>query len=121
MTNREEKPFDLRDRTKNFALDVIEVVEHLPQGLTAEVLGERLVARATSVVVDTRVSKRTKSNTDFIAKMSDIEEGVDECDLLIEILETRGLIQSEVAFDLRTEARELIAIVVSSLNKAKAR
>lgn len=121
MSNREEKPFDLRDRTKNFALDVIEVVEGLPQNLTFEVLGERLLRCATGVAVDTRVSKRTKSNSDFIAKMSAIEEGVDECELLLEIMETRGLISSETAFDLRTEASELMAIIISSLNKAKAR
>lgn len=121
MTNREEKPFDLRDRTKNFVLDVIEVVEGLPQGLTCEVLGERLVGCATSVAVNTRVSKRTKSNTDFIVTMNSIEEGVDECQLLLEMLEARDLISAEVAFDLRTEAGELMAIVVSSLNKAKVR
>lgn len=121
MTNREEKPFDLRDRTKNFALDVIEVVENLPQGLTSETIGERLLHCVTSVAVNTRVSKRTKSNSDFIVTMSAIEAGVDECELLLEILETRDLIQSETAFDLRTEASELMAIVISSLNKAKAR
>jgi four helix bundle protein len=121
MTNREEKPFDLRDRTKNFALDVIEVVENLPQGLTSDVLGERLLGCVTSVAVNTRISKRTKSNSDFISKMSVIEEEIDECELLLEILETRELIAAEVAFDLRTEASELLAIVVSSLNKARSR
>ncbi len=116
--NREEKPFDLRDRTKLFALDIIEVVEQLPRTRTADVLGKQLLRCATSVGANTRAAKRAKSNADFISKMGTVEEA-DESEFWLDLLEKRGLIQPETAFDLRAEANELVAIVVASINKAK--
>ncbi|BCM91069.1 hypothetical protein IAD21_02933 [Abditibacteriota bacterium] len=119
--NREQKPFDLRERTKLFALEVIDVVERLPRNRTADVLGKQLLRCATSVGANTRAAKRAKSNADFISKMGTVEEEADECEFWLDLLEKRGLIPSNVATDLRTEANELVAIVVASINKARAK
>jgi len=119
--NSGEKPFDLRDRTKLFALDVIEVVENLPRTRTADVLRRQLLRCATSVGANTRAAKRAKSNADFISKMGTVEEEADESEFWLELLEKRGLISPQSASDLRAEADELVAIVVSSINKAKAK
>jgi four helix bundle protein len=40
---------ELKERTKQFALKVIKVVEMLPRGRTADILGRQLVSAGTSV------------------------------------------------------------------------
>jgi four helix bundle protein len=84
---------DLKQRTKEFALRIIKLVESLPKGRTADVLGKQLLRSGTSVGANYRSACRARSTADFISKMGVVEE----------------------------EADELLAITVSSINTAKKR
>ncbi|MEI6810055.1 MAG: four helix bundle protein, partial [bacterium] len=46
---RDEKPEDLRPRTKRFALDVIRLYATLPKSTEAQVLGRQVLRSGTSV------------------------------------------------------------------------
>ena len=72
--NKEE----LRRRTRAFALDVIRLVDGLPKGRIADVLGGQLLRSGTSVGANYRAACRAKSTADFIAKMGTVEEEADE-------------------------------------------
>ena len=70
---------DLKQRTKSFALRIMGLVECLPVGRTAEVIGRQLLRSGTSVGANYRAACRAKSVADFIAKMGIVEEEADEC------------------------------------------
>jgi four helix bundle protein len=65
---------DLKARTKAFSLRVIRLIESLPAGRTADVIGKQLLRSRTSVGANYRAAWRAKSPADFIAKMGKLEE-----------------------------------------------
>jgi len=112
---------ELRRRTRAFALDVIRLVESLPTGRIADVLGGQLLRSGTSVGANYRAACRAKSTADFIAKMGTVEEEADETAYWTELLVESGLVPFEAVAALMGEADELIAITVSSIKTARAR
>lgn len=109
----------LKQRTKNFALQVIVLVEGLPTGKTAEVIGRQLLRSGTSVGANYRAACRAKSVADFIAKMGIVEEEADECIYWMELLVDARIILMDRLEPLIAEADELVAITVASIRTAK--
>ena len=109
----------LRERTKSFALRIINLVEALPKGRIAEVIGRQLLRSGTSVGANYRSACRAKSPADFIAKMGIVEEETDETVYWLELLVKSGLIQERDIRDLIDEANQLLAMTVSSIKTAK--
>jgi four helix bundle protein len=71
---------DLKERTKEFALNIIGLYSQLPKRREAQVLGDQLLRSGTSVGAHFREAQRAKSNPDFISKieggMQELEETV---------------------------------------------
>lgn len=72
----EENP--LHQRTKQYALRIINLTQSLPQGMVAQVMARQLTRSGTSVGANYRVAKRARSPAEFIAKMGIVEEELDE-------------------------------------------
>lgn len=69
----------MKNRTKQFALRVVRVVQSLPErNRTAEIIGGQLLRAGTSVGANYRAACRAKSTADFINKMGTVEEEADE-------------------------------------------
>jgi len=111
----------LRDLTKTFALRIIELVESLPKGRTADVLGRQLLKAGTSVGANYRAACRAKSPADFISKMGTVEEEADETIYWMELLIESGLVQQKDLDSLLDEANQIIAMTVSSIKTARRR
>lgn len=60
---------EFKDRTMNFWMTVMDLVETLPKKLVSDVLGRQLVRSASSVGANYRAACRAKSTADFIYKM----------------------------------------------------
>jgi len=113
--NKEE----MKQRTKRFALNIIQLVGALPQGQIANVLGRQLLRSGTSVGSNYRAACRAKSTADFIAKMGVVEEETDETIYWMELLVESGIVQIDTVKTLMNEADELLAITVSSIKTAR--
>jgi len=113
--NKEE----MKQRTKRFALNIIQLVGALPQGQIANVLGRQLLRSGTSVGSNYRAACRAKSTADFIAKMGVVEEETDETIYWMELLVESGIVQSDTVGTLMKESNELLAITVSSIKTAR--
>jgi four helix bundle protein len=111
----------MKQRTKQFALRVIRLVESLPRGRTAEVIGRQLLRAGTSVGANYRAACRAKSTADFISKMGTVEEEADESLYWMELLIEAEIVEPVKLEVLMKEADELLAITVSSINTAKKR
>ena len=110
---------DLKKRTKSFALKIIKVVELLPKGRIAYILGNQLLRAGTSVGANDRSACRAKSTADFISKMGIVEEEADETVYWMELLIESGLIRKDELIHLLVEADEILAITVSSIKTAR--
>src|SRR5437667_11740614 len=110
---------DLQLRTKQFALQVIQFCERLPNEETSKILKRQLLRAGTSVGANYRAACRAKSKPAFISKMSDVLEEADECGYWIELLCESRKVDQKTAAPVLTEANELVAISISSINTAK--
>src|SRR6266404_3646168 len=107
------------ERTKQFALAVVTLVEDLPAGRTADVIGKQLVRAGTSVGANYRAACRARSRREFIAKMGIVEEEADESQFWLDLLIARGATDTDRAAVLRHEANQIVAITVSSIRTAR--
>lgn len=114
-------PEELKQRTKQFALQVIRLSEALPRKMTADVLGRQLVRCATSVAANYRSACRARSRADFAAKMGIVEEAADESAFWLELIADAGLLPAVRLEELRGEASALTAIAVTSVRTARLR
>lgn len=112
---------ELKARTKQFTLRIIRLVESLPRGRTADVIGRQLLRSGTSVGANYRAACRAKSTADFISKMGTVEEEADESLYWMELLIEAKIVESDKLESLMKEADELLAITVSSINTARKR
>ena len=110
---------DLKDRTRAFALAVIRLVDDLPRGRSADVIGSQLLRAGTSVGANYRAACRARSRKEFLAKLGIVEEEADESQFWLDLVGERGLADTERVSSLRDEARQLVAIVVSSIRTAR--
>ena len=71
-------PHDLKARTKAFAIEIVRLVQELPRGRVADVVGHQLLRAGTSVAANYRSARRARSRKEFLAKMGIVEEEGDE-------------------------------------------
>jgi four helix bundle protein len=110
---------EMKQRTKKFALRVVRLVEALPRGRIADVMGRQLLRSGTSVGVNYRAACRAKSSTAFISKLGTVEEEADESLYWMELLVEAGIVKDDLLESLLKEGNELLAITVSSINTAR--
>ncbi len=110
-----------KDRTRNFALQAIRLVEALPRSKTAEILGRQLMRSATSVGANYRAACRGKSAADVVAKLSIVEEEADESMYWMDLLVDAGILVPDRIKTLRKEADELLAMTVASIKTLRKR
>jgi four helix bundle protein len=110
---------NLQDRTRKFALSVIKFTEQLQRDDTSRTLGRQLLRSGTSVGANYRAACRSKSQADFISKMSTVLEEADESAFSLELLLDASKAKMELVQPLLAEANELIAITASSIKTAR--
>ena len=110
---------NLKERTKQFALDAVKLVESLPTDRTCDILGRQLLRSGTSVGANYRAACRAKSPADFVFKMGIVEEEADESSFWLELLVDAGKLNIGQASALLKESNELVAISVASINTAR--
>jgi four helix bundle protein len=115
-----EKPeADLRERTKAFALRVVRLYCALPKTTEAQVLGKQALRSGTSVGAHYREARRARSTAEFVSKIEAGLQELEETMYWLELLVDSGIVSAQRCADLRKEADELMAILVSSVKTAK--
>jgi len=113
--------YELRDRTKKFALRVIRLCSALPNSDVARVLGKQLLRSGTSVAANYREASRGRTNAELLAKLGIVEQELDESMLWIELIVESGIMPSERVADLQSECEELLKMTVASIKTLKSR
>lgn len=105
---------ELKARTKLFALQVMQLIDRLPNTTKGRVVANQLRKAATSVGANYRAASRGRSQAEFISKLSIVLEESDECCYWLKLIMEGGLIPAEQVADLYREANEITAIMTAS-------
>ena len=114
-----ERPHDLPERTKAFALRIIRMFSALPKSEEARVLGKQVLRSGTSVGANYREAHRARSKAEFIAKIGDCLKELDETAYWLELLDESSIVPSTKLASLRDECNQLLAIFTTISKKSK--
>lgn len=110
---------DLKERTKRFALAIIQLVSELPKNTAGFELGKQLIRSGTSVGANYRSSQRGRSRAEFISKLSIVQEEADESVFWLELIIEAKLLPLERVQPNLKEANELTAIFTTMVINSK--
>jgi four helix bundle protein len=112
-----ERPPDLKPRTKAFALRIMRMYSDLAKtDVVAQVLGKQVLRSRTSVGANYREASRGRSKAEFTAKTGDCLKEIEETEYWLELLVDSGCLAAAELSDLLDETRQLIA-VFTTINK----
>ena len=109
----------LRERSKKFAIRIVELFRLLPKTEEAKVIGRQLLRSGTSVAANYRAACRARSKAEFISKIGTVVEEADESVLWLELLVDTRVVAKNTIDELLKEANELLAIFAASQRTAK--
>jgi four helix bundle protein len=112
---------ELSERTVDFAVRVLKMVDSLPRTVAGRTIGSQIARSGCSVAANYRAALRGKSRADFINKITIVLEEADETDLWIEVTKRAGLLSSERVTPLQNEAVELTKIFNATRSTARNR
>jgi four helix bundle protein len=110
--------YDLRWRTKQFALRVIALSSSLHSDNETLVMRRQMVRCGTSVGAQYREACRARSAPEFISKMQSALQELDETAYWFELLVESGRVRAEMLAELMGEGEKLISIFVASIKTA---
>lgn len=110
---------ELRTRTKQFALRVLNVVAALPESAQGRVVANQLSKSGTSVGANYRAVCRSRTRKDFINKLGVVIEEADESAYWLEIICESTMLDPRTVGPLLQEANELVAIFTAARKTAR--
>ena len=78
---------ELKIRTQKFAVNVLRLIDKLPNFKSANIIGNQLGRSAAAVAANYRAACRGRSHAEFIAKIGIVEEEADESYFWLDILQ----------------------------------
>jgi four helix bundle protein len=108
-------------RTRQLALEIIQLVESLPRSRTADVIGRQLLRSGTSIGANYRAACRGRSKADVMSKLAIVEEEADESIYWLELLMESQIVELSRVNSLMKETNEIVAMVVASIRTLRGR
>jgi four helix bundle protein len=112
-------PRELEQRTREFAVRCLKVVDALPSKPSARAVAGQLARSGTSIGANYRAANRGRSRAEWLAKLSIVIEECDETVYWLEIIIESAMLKPALIEPLRQEAGELLAIFARSRHTAR--
>ena len=106
----------LLDKSKQFALEIIKVCNHIKKNSKESVLTNQLIRSGTSIGANIREAFYAHSKADFVAKLQIALKECSESEYWLELLIESGYYNDRDVLD---QCIELKKILIASLNTAK--
>jgi four helix bundle protein len=113
--------YDLRKRTKEFALRIIKLYSAMPKTTEAQVIGKQFLRSGTSVGANYREAYRARSDAEFVAKLGDCLKELDETTYWLELVIDSEIMPENKLTSLLDETNQLIAIFTTIVKKKRMR
>lgn len=116
----DSRVWDLRERTKQFALAILQFCAKLPRSPEGLLVRGQLLRCGSSPGAQYREAARARSRAEFISKTEACLQELDESAYWLEITRDGKIMPETSVRPLLAETNELIAIFAKSVNTAKA-
>ena len=111
---------ELQKRLVSFSVQLIHLIDELPQTKSANHLANQLIRSGTSPALNYGEAQSAESRKDFIHKMQVALKELRETYICLEIINEANLLKpNKIAKDILSENNELISIFVKSVETAK--
>ena len=110
---------EMKDRTKQFSLRVIRLVNALPKTVEGRAISGQLIRSGMSVGANYRAACRSRSKIEFLSKLGTVEEEADESAYWMELIIESCMLNKDKVESLLREANEITAIVAASKKTVK--
>ena len=111
MIIKKEKPYDIRERSFLFALDVVAVCRSIQHEEKEFVLSKQLLRSGTAIGALIREAHNGESPKDFIHKMAISQKECDESIYWIDLIISSNLSPQLSLHDLKDDAEQLLKII----------
>lgn len=102
-----------KERTKQFAVEVVKFCRGLPKTREANIFNHQLIRCSSSVASNYRAACRARSAKEFYAKLCIVVEEADECIFWLEMLEATN--EEKMGIEtLKKEGIEILSIAATS-------
>ncbi|MFD2531637.1 four helix bundle protein [Gracilimonas halophila] len=116
MNNRK---YDLEERLMQYALNILEIVERLPNTYAGKYFGNQLVRCGTSPAFHYSEAKSAESRKDFVHKLKVGLKELRESSTNMKIIRRKPLLKDLILDNTLNECEELISIFVKSIQTTK--
>ncbi len=113
------KTGDLKDRTYQYSLSVVNFCRTLPETQEAQDIRTRLFDKSSNIGLMARLAFKGRNNNDFKDKLRRIINDADECIYWFDMLIDLNVVNEFDVDELMSEASELIAIFISITKKSR--
>ena len=122
MTHSQQQEQDsiLKEKSYAFAIRVVNMSRYLVTEEKEYILSKQVLRSGTAIGAMIMESKRAESKPDFIHKLGIALKEAEETQCWISLLKDTKLIDEKMYDSMSRDARELVAMLVSSVNTAKA-
>lgn len=114
-----KKGYDIKARTKEYALRILRLYCALPKTTEAQVLGRQMLRSGTSVGAHYREGMRARSVAEFVSKIEGGLQELEETAYWLELMIEGGVVPENKLRELIEETDELISMFVASVKTAK--
>jgi four helix bundle protein len=112
--------FDLEERLIDYSVEVLEIIDALPNNKGANHLGSQLVRSSTAPALNYGEAQSAESRKDFIHKMRVSLKELRESRVCMKVIKKRRYLQVEAKItSALAETEQLIAIFVKSIQTAQ--
>jgi len=113
------RKFDLEDRIINFTVSVLDVVETMPKDFIPQYLFKQVVRSSISPSLNYGEAQAAESRKDFIHKLKVVLKELRETKNCLEIIKRKKYLEYSLVNNIQNECKELIAIMMKSIETAK--
>ena len=113
------QPEDIKARTFRFALQIIALVEKLPNTISAKTIGKQLIRSGTSIGANVEEATAAHSKSDFIYRMNISLREARETLFWLRLLEASSILPSAHLASTLKEADEITRILGAIVSSAR--
>ena len=112
---RKRKPFDIKERTFEYALQAIRLFQELQaqKDSAGWIIGKQFLRSATSIGANVHEAQSGESKADFIHKYSIAQKEARESLYWLKLLDTSKIVMTGTLHSLINETNEITAIITS--------
>ena len=116
----DEKPRDIQERTFDFGVRVVKLLNRLPRTLSGAEIGRQVLRSGTSIGANMDEAQGAESKRDFIHKTSTAYKEARETYFWLGLIDAAILPSDKDVLALRKECDEIIRILHAILRKSRA-